>query len=144
MKKSAFILLLILLLFASCKTKEERLIIGEWKLVDIKEIGDSTLIATSPWAYYLYDNNKSLTISFNRDQIYTLVKKDGSDSRTKQGLYVVRSEMNTLILRLQDYYSSDGYTGRFDDLVLEKKEMTFKVNHSYDYIYSIFIFKKVK
>ena len=81
MKKIIFIFVIATLLFATCKKKEERLIIGEWKLIDIKETLSPTITRHPLWADYLYDSNKSLTITFNRKKIseyditYKLIKK---------------------------------------------------------------------
>ena len=152
MKKILFIFV-ITALCAGCKTKEERRIIGEWKLTDIIITLDSTTVAPNPWGYYLYDNSKSLTFTFYKDETFKLVKKDGSNSRIETGTYAIRSDLKWLILENWDSDAEDWwYSGIFEELILEKQELIFKSyvysHNTTDFLnpseYYIHIFKKVK
>ena len=154
MKKSAFILLLILLLFASCKTKEERLIIGEWKLVDVKKTLE-TVTREPPWADYLNDDSKSLTITFNKkkmsiyDTAYELTKKDGLNSDIETGYYVIKNSgvltETDLLLLIGQSKSYDFYIVTLEKQNLILKEYLIDGVHSFpppNYI--TYIFKKIK
>jgi hypothetical protein len=150
MKKIVFIIVIATLLFAGCKTKEEKLIVGEWKLTDIKITLDPTIEVKSVlWEDYVHDNNKSLTLIFIKVETFKLIKKDGLDTSIETGTYFLRNDLS--ILNLKDWYE-DWFTGWFEDVILEKQELIFKCyiitsntgNISPPPDYFTYIFKKIK
>jgi hypothetical protein len=148
----------LLLLFIGCKTKEERQIIGEWKLVDIKATLPNAakmphMETTAKWAYYL-EEGKSLTFVFNRDETFifieeetfTFAEQDIQYSNIETGKYYLRNVSDgELMLRLiWDYTDGDYRTGNFYDVILEKQKMCFKQYLTLESDYFTHIFKKVK
>ena len=140
-----YIAFLLLVLFTGCKTKEERQIIGKWKLVDIKATLRPDVVATEEWGYYL-DEDKSMIFIFKRNGTFTHIKKDGANSDTVIGRYILRDESIGLALLLVSL-------GDFYDITFDEQKMSFK-----RYIYTFdtpyppltppdyftYIFKKVK
>ena len=147
-----FILTMATLLLADCRSKEERLIIGEWKLTDIKRTLDSTLVAPNPWGDYLHDESKSLMLIFKKNEWFELIKKDGSDSHIETGAYVIKNDGTWLIFMYWENRNEMWYSGVFYDIILGKQELIFKSavysQNTTDFFnppdYYTHIFKKIK